>query len=123
MEAPQKYYLVDQSFRLAKLGIKNLDYGRVLENIVAIELLRRGYEIYVGIIGKVEVDFIAIKRNEKLYIQVCDNLSNGESFDRECKSLLKIRDCYPKIILTRTMNPSSLYEGIKIEDIGEWLLE
>ena len=123
LSSNDKYYLSDHSFKYAKLGTKNADYGRMIENIVAIELLRRGYELYAGVLYKKEIDFVAIKRNEKLYIQVASSIDDPDTFQREVDPLLKIRDAYPKIILARTRQETYQYEGVQIIDVADWLAE
>ena len=128
LKTGEKYYISDLGIRYFILGRKIGDYGHILENIVYLELIRRGYEIYIGKIGEYEVNFVAINSSGKVYFQVADTLKgtteNGNKLlDRELRSLKKIDDNYEKIILTSDKIPASNEDGIKIRNVLDWLLD
>lgn len=118
-----KYYIVDTGLRTYLLGNRDRDRGHILENVIYLELLRRGYDLAVGKVDNTEVDFIATKYNEKLYIQVTESLQGEEVRNRELAPLEKIRDNYEKIVLSMDLNNDANYNGIKSLNIIDWLLE
>ena len=118
-----KYYIVDIGLRNYLLGFRNRDTGHVLENVVYFELLRRGYDVAIGKIDNNEVDFIAANAEDKIYIQVTESMMDESVRKRELTPLQKIRDNYEKIVISQDFETGVNYDGIKLVNVINWLLE
>lgn len=119
----EKYYAVDIGLRYMLLGKRSTDVGHILENVVYLELIRRGYDVYVGQIGDLEVDFVAMNSDGITYFQVSASVRDDKTLERELKSLQKINDHYPKYILTLDDDPDADYDGIRRINALDWLLK
>lgn len=117
-----KYYAVDMGMRKVLLGSKAMDAGHILENIVYLELLRRGYDVYIGKVDDLEVDFVAMDDKGMTYYQVSATVRDEKTLKRELASLQSINDHYPKILLTLDDDPEMEYAGIRIINALDWLL-
>lgn len=117
-----KNYIIDMGFRNILLGYRDTDRGHIIENIVFLELIRRGYRVYIGKVGKTEVDFVAEKPGDKLYIQVTESMQSPETRERELRPLRMISDNYEKIILSMDRSYINSYDGIKSLYLIDWLL-
>jgi len=119
----EKYYVVDVGLRAMLLGSKAMDAGHILENVVYLELLRRGYDVYIGKVDELEVDFVAMDDKRIIYYQVAATVRDETTLQRELKSLQKINDHYQKFILTLDEDPEADYEGIRRVNVLDWLME
>lgn len=118
----EKYYVVDIGLRYMLLGSRSTDVGHILENIVYLELLRRGYDVYVGKVDDLEVDFVAMEQKRITYYQVAASVRDENTLKRELASLQKINDHYQKVILTLDEDPEADYDGIRRINALEWLM-
>lgn len=118
----EKYYVVDIGLRFMLLGSRQVDAGHILENVIYLELLRRGYDVYVGKINTFEVDFVAQNRKGTAYFQVALTARDEKTLERELRPLQAIRDHYPKVLLTMDEDPEAQYDGIRRLNARDWLL-
>ena len=119
----EKYYAVDMGLRYAMLGSKAFDVGHALENVVYLELLRRGYKVYVGKVDELEVDFVAVKPQGITYFQVSATVRDSKTLERELASLKAINDSHPKYLLTLDEDPDANYDGIIRTNVLNWLMQ
>jgi hypothetical protein len=122
LKTQEKFYLADTSLRYAVLGYNDDTVASSLENIVYLELCRRGYTVNIGKLGNSEIDFVATRQNEKIYIQVTQGISSGQTEKREYHRLLDIHDNYPKYVLRTDIFAGGNYEGIKSMHVADFLL-
>ncbi|MCL1849378.1 MAG: ATP-binding protein [Clostridiales bacterium] len=118
----EKYYAVDIGMRYLLLGRRGTDVGHILENVVYLELLRRGYEVYIGKVDKLEVDFVAMSQSGRLYFQVAASVREPSTLERELAPLQRISDHYPKYILTLDEDPDADYDGVRKVRALDWLV-
>lgn len=123
LKTGQKYYIADTGFLGVFFGRRDSDFGYILENIVFLELSRRGYSVQIGKIGELEIDFVASNPKEKIYIQVSQSIMDEKTLNRELRALQSIPDNYEKIIISMDKNYALSIEGIKIKNAIQWLLE
>ena len=122
LKTQEKFYLADPAFRFAVLGFNEDDVASTLENIVFLELRHRGYDVYVGKLDQNEIDFVAVRQNEKLYIQIAQEISSEKTKEREYGNLLSIADNYPKYVLRTDILTGGNHEGIKTMHVADFLL-
>ena len=122
LKTQEKFYLADTALRYSVLGYSSDSVASALENVIYLELCRRGYDVYVGKIGNYEIDFVAVHQNKKLYIQVAQEISSEKTAKREYERLLGIRDNYPKYVLTTDEFAGGNYEGVKTMHVADFLL-
>ena len=122
LKTQEKFYLADPAFRFAVLGFNEDDVASTLENIVFLELRHRGYDVYVGKLDQNEIDFVAVRQNEKLYIQIAQEISSEKTKEREYGNLLSIADNYPKYMLRTDILTGGNHEGIKTMHVADFLL-
>ena len=123
LKTGDKYYIADIGLRYFLLGRKQGDYGHILENIVYLELIRRGYEVYIGKVDEFEIDFVAINSKGIEYYQVAETTRGEQTLERELKPLNMIKDHFPKCILTMDLEAETTYNGIRKKYVLDWLLE
>lgn len=119
----QKFYITDIGIRNMLLGIRENDLGHILENIVYLELIRRGYQVFIGKIGTKEIDFVCLKNGIITYYQVALTVRDSETLKRELEPLEKVKDHYQKILLTLDNDPTILHNGIQQIYVLDWLLD
>ena len=122
LQSGEKYYATDVTMRYALLGRRNIDAGHMLENIVYLELIRRGYKVYIGRTGEKEVDFVAENKEGFTYFQVAYTTREQSTLERELTPLQEINDHYPKYILTMDIDPIADFDGIKKINVLDWLV-